>query len=66
MDEIGKKLSISCKISFHFQDITNLKDWYFISHEQLKRAGGGGVYMHFRSWHKLLTTAYPEYLLFLL
>lgn len=41
--------------------IRSHKDWFFISRKQLCLAGGSGIYAHYKTFSKLLQTAYPEH-----
>ncbi len=42
-------------------DIKDLKDWYNVTENEFKRAGGGGLHAHYRSMSKLLFTIFPKY-----
>ncbi len=43
-----------------------MKDWYHITWDSFMKAGGGGLYKHYHSMSKLLTSIYPEYPIFML
>ncbi len=45
----------------HHKDIKNLKDWYHVSLQEVRQAGGGGLCSHYSSMYDLLVTHYPEY-----
>ncbi len=38
-----------------------MKDWYTVTIDKFRKAGGGGLYDHYHSMSKLLQTNYPEY-----
>ncbi len=62
MDELSSKLSITYTFLLSpLTDIADPKDWYHVTTAALRNAGGSGLYQHFGSMSKLLSTIYPEY-----
>ncbi len=54
IDQIGKDM-----------DVKNMEGWYSVTTETIRKHGGGAILQyHNNSVSKLLSTVYPEYLIF--